>query len=147
MASADGDFEARMKRVKARAQPAALHNPAQTAEKDFDENAMIFAVLRPQLALVLGAFAMIAGRAVAMNYLDITPSTELLGWGEGIIVLVLLFALGAMLGTSQYLSHGALLLGAALAFLGEGYYIPVIPDAMAQVYTPEYVGLVMLQGG
>ena len=79
-----------------------------------------------------------------MNYLMIEPSTDLLGLGEGCVIVVLLFAIGLLFGKSNLISHGALVAGAVLAFLGEGYFIPVVPDLMESIYNPDYVGLVLL---
>jgi hypothetical protein len=76
--------------------------------------------------------------------LGVEPSTDLLGWGEGIVVFVLLVIIGLLFGMSDHVSHGALIVGATLAFMLEGHYIPAIPGLMEQVYTPEYVGLVVL---
>ncbi len=109
-----------------------------------DEQAMGRAILLPQLAFILGAVALVAGRGIAMNYLMIEPSTDLLGLGEGCVIVVLLLAIGLLFGKSNLISHGALVLGASLAFLGEGYYIPVIPELMESIYNPNYVGLVLL---
>lgn len=108
------------------------------------EQAPIRAILLPQLALVLGALAMIAGRAFAMNYLTLAPDTNVLSAGEGAVVLLLLVGIGLLLGRSQVIAHGALVVGAALAFLAEDYYIALAPELMSSVYDPEYVGRVLL---
>jgi hypothetical protein len=79
-----------------------------------------------------------------MNYLLIEPSTELLGWGEGAIVLLLLLVIGLLFGKSELISHGALVVGASMAFLGESYYIPLVPELMESIYNPDYVSLVLL---
>ena len=144
MGSQDSDFEARIKRVKVRSgQNAPMLGQRRVGDDSFDENAMSWAILLPQMAFVLGAVALVAGRGVAMNYLKIEPSTDLLGFGEGCIVVVLLLAIGALFGKSNVISHGALVVGASLAFLGEGYYIPIVPELMESVYSPGYVGLVL----
>lgn len=145
MANRDDDFQARMKRVRARSGGYAAM-PAQRAVVDDDAGAEVTmaALLRPQLALVLGAVALVAGRAFAMNYLMLAPSTEVLGWGEGAVVLLLLVGIGLLFGRSDWISHGALVVGAALGFLVEGYYIPIVPRLMEHIYNPDYVALVLL---
>ncbi len=141
----DGDFEVRIKRVQVQSrQNAPMPDQRRVGDDSFDEQAMSWAILLPQLAFILGAVALVAGRGIAMNYLMIAPSTDLLGLGEGIVVAVLLLAIGVLLGKSNLTSHGALLVGASLAFLGEGYYIPVVPELMESIYNPDYVGLVLL---
>jgi len=144
----DNDFAARTKRVQVRSrQNAPMPGPRRNSDDSFDEQAMSRAILIPQLALVLGAVALVAGRAIAMNYLDITPSTDLLGFGEGCVIVVLLVAIGALFGKSNLLAQGALVIGASLAFLAEGYYIPIVPELMKAIYNPGYVGLVLLNAG
>ena len=141
----DGGFEARIKRVQVQSRKnAPMPGQRRVGDDRFDEQAMSRAILLPQLAFILGAVALVAGRGIAMNYLMIAPSTDLLGWGEGIIVAVLLLAIGVLFGKSNPISHGALVVGASLAFLGEGYYIPVVPELMESIYNPDYVGLVLL---
>lgn len=145
MANQDDDFRARIKRVRARSgQFAPTPDRRVTRKTDVGEQAMMAAILRPQLAVLLGAVALVAGRGFAMNYLMIEPSTELLGWGEGGVVFLLLFVIGLLFGKSDLISHGALVVGAALAFLLERYYIPVFPGLMESIYTPGYVALVLL---
>lgn len=141
----DDDFTARIKRVKVQSrQDAPMPDRRRAGDDSIDEQAMRWAILLPQLAFVLGAITMVAGRSIAMNYLMIEPSTDLLGLGEGFIIAVLLFAIGLLFGKSNLIAHGALVVGAALAFLGEGYYIPVIPDLMEAIYNQDYVGLVLM---
>ena len=141
----DDDFEARIKRVQVQSRRnAPMHDQRRVGDDSFDEQAMSWAILLPQLAFILGAVALVAGRGVAMNYLMIEPSTDLLGLGEGIVVAVLLLAIGVLFGKSNLISHGALVVGASLAFLGEGYYIAVVPELMESIYNPDYVGLVLL---
>jgi hypothetical protein len=145
MSNQDDDFNARIKRLRLQPKPyAQMPDRSLVGDKDFDENAISGAILRPQLALILGAVAMIAGRGFAMNYLLIEPSTELLGWGEGAIVLLLLLVIGLLFGKSELISHGALVVGASMAFLGESYYIPLVPELMESIYNPDYVSLVLL---
>lgn len=150
MSNLDDDFAARAKRVRARSGDAPPM-PARTRarrprEADSGEQATVLAILRPQLALVLGAVAMVAGRAVSMRYLGIEPSSEVLALGEGFVVFVLLFGAGLLFGRSDVISHGALVVGAALSFLGESYYILMAPELMEAVYNPEYVARVLLYG-
>ncbi len=141
----DGDFEARIKRVQVRSRRnAPMPDKRRAGDDSFDEQATSGAILLPQLDFVLGAVALVAGRGIAMNYLMIEPSTDLLGLGEGCVVVVLLLAIGVLFGKSNLISHGALVVGASLAFLGEGYYIPVVPELMESIYNPDYVGLVLL---
>jgi hypothetical protein len=143
----DDDFEARIKRVKVKSmRHAPMPDRRRVGGDDDDETAMSGAILRPQLALILGAVALIAGRAIAMNTLSIQPSTDLLGAGEGAVVIVLLFGIGLLFGKSDPISLCALVVGASLAFLGEGYYIPFVPDLMGSIYNPGYVALVVLTG-
>ena len=113
-------------------------------DDSLDEQAMGRAILLPQLAFILGVAALVAGRGIAMNYLMIVPSTDLLGFGEGCVVAVLLLTIGVLFGKSNLIAHGALVVGASLAFLGEGYFIPVVPELMESIYNPNYVGLVLL---
>ena len=141
----DGGFEARIKRVQVQSRKnAPMPGQRRVGDDRFDERAMSRAILLPQLAFILGAVALVAGRGIAMNYLMIEPSTDLLGLGDGGMVVVLLLAIGVLFGKSNPISHGALVVGASLAFLGEGYYIPVVPDLMASIYNSDYVGLVLL---
>ncbi|MHA1528275.1 MAG: hypothetical protein ACTSVG_04605 [Alphaproteobacteria bacterium] len=143
----DSDFAARIKRVEVKSRRDAPMRGLRTVRDDsFDEQAMSRAILYPQLALVLGAVALVAGRAIAMNYLKIGPSADLLGLGEGCLVAALLFAIGMLFGKSNLIAHGALVIGASLAFFGEAYYIPVVPELMESIYNPEYVGRVLLYG-
>lgn len=161
MSSRDDDFQARIKRVRARAGRGAptpnaptpnapMRNAPMPAARrrvvadDADEHAAILGILRPQLAFVLGVAAMIGGRAFAMNSLMLEPSTEVLGAGEGIVVLAILAGLGLLLFRRDAIALGALVVGAALGFLLEGYFIPVMPELMSTLYTPDYVGLVIL---
>ena len=141
----DDDFEARIKRVQVQSRRnSPMHDQRRVGDDSFDEQAMSWAILLPQLAFILGAVALVAGRGVAMNFLMIEPSTDLLGLGEGIVVAILLLAIGVLFGKSNLISHGALVVGASLAFLGEGYYIAVVPELMESIYNPDYVGLVLL---
>ncbi len=141
----DDDFEARIKRVQVQSRRSApMPNQRRVGDDGVDEQAMSGAILLPQLAFILGAVALVAGRGIAMNYLMIEPSTELLGLVEGCVVAALLFAIGVLFGKSNPISHGALVVGASLAFLSEGYYIPVVPELMESIYNPDYVGLVLL---
>jgi hypothetical protein len=141
----DNDFEARIKRVQVQSrQNAPMPNQRRVGDDRFGEQVMSRTILLPQLAFILGAVAMVAGRGIAMNYLMIEPSIDLLGLGEGCVVVVFLLAIGVLFGKSNLISHGALVVGASLAFLGEGYYIPVVPELMESIYNPDYVGLVLL---
>ncbi len=141
----DDDFEARIKRVQVQSRRnTPMSGQRRVGDDRFDEQVMSRTILLPQLAFVLGAVAMVAGRGIAMNYLMIEPSIDLLGLGEGCVVVVLLLAIGVLLGKSNLISHGALVVGASLAFLGEGYYIPVVPELMESIYNPDYVGFVLL---
>lgn len=156
MSSQDDDLQARIKRVRARAGRGApmpnapMRNAPMPAARrrgvadDADEHAAILGILRPQLAFVLGVAAMIGGRAFAMNSLMLEPSTEVLGPGEGIVVLAILAGLGLLLFRRDAIALGALVVGAALGFLLEGYFIPIIPELMSSLYSPDYVGLVIL---
>ena len=147
MGSQDDDFQMRAKRVRARSG----HGPAMpsarqaAAPDDGAAHAPVAAILLPQLALVLGMIAMVAGRAFAMHALMIEPDTELLGPGEGAVVLALLAGIGLLLFRSHVIAQGALVVGAALGFLLEGYFIPLLPEVMSAVYNPDYVALVILQ--
>jgi hypothetical protein len=141
----DNDFAARIKRVQVRSgRNAPRPDKRRAGDGGFDEQAMGRAVLLPQLAFLLGAVALVAGRGIAMNYLMIEPSTDLLGFGEGCVIVVLLLAIGVMFGKSNLISHGALVVGALVAFFGEGYYILIVPELMESIYNPGYVGLVLL---
>ena len=141
----DGDFEARIKRVQVQSRRnAPMFGQRRVGDGGFDEQTMSWAILLPQLAFILGAVALVAGRGLAMNYLMIEPSIDLLGLGEGCVIVVLLLAIGLLFGKSNLISHGALVVGASLAFLGEGYYIPVVPELMESIYSSDYVGLVLL---
>ncbi len=141
----DGDFEARIKRVQVRSRRnAPMPGQRRAGDDSFDEKAMSRAILLPQLAFVLGAVALVAGRGIAMNYLMIEPSTDLLGLGEGCVIVVLLVGIALLFGKSSLISHAALVAGASLAFFSEGYYIPVVPELMESIYNPDYVGLVLL---
>ena len=138
----DDDFEARTKRVRVKSrQFAPMPGQQRVGDDSFDEQAMSRAILLPQLALILGAVALVAGRGIAMNYLMIEPSTDLLGLGDGGVVLIILFAIGLLFGKSNLISHCALVVGASLAFVGEGYYIAFAPELMESIYNPDYVGL------
>jgi hypothetical protein len=88
--------------------------------------------------------ALIAGRAISMNYFMIEPNTDLLSISEGAVILVLLVVIALLFGRSSFISHGALVVGACLAFLAEEYYIPVVPEMMEAIYNPNYVSLVIL---
>lgn len=147
MSNQDDAFHARIKRVRARSghyAPAPAAVRGRVRDDDAGDEGLIWAILRPQLALVLGALAMVAGRAFAMNYLMLEPDTAVLTGGEGAVVLLLLVGIGLVFGKSQVIAHGALVVGAALAFLAEGYYIPLAPELMSSLYDPEYVGRVLL---
>ena len=141
----DEDLRNRIERIQGKSRRLGPAPKQRRARNDsIDHQALSRAILLPQLAFVLGAVALIAGRAVAMNTLMIVPSTELLGLGEGGIILVLLVAIGLLFGKSDWFSHIALVVGAALAFLGESYYIALAPDLMESAYNPGYVGMVLL---
>jgi hypothetical protein len=145
MTSHDEDFNARMKRVRVKLGGQGLPPLRQPgSQRDFDEQGAIARIVLPQLAFVLGAAALIASRAIAMNYLGVDPDTNLLGAVEGGLLLLLLLSIGLLFGKSETLSHGALVVGAALAFLGESYYIAAAPDLMGFIYTPDYVARVIL---
>lgn len=139
------DFDARMKRVRARARVGPPQLEQRRTGEDFDERAFIVAVLRPQFALILGALALIVGRAIAMNYLGVEADTSVLSLGEGVVAAGFLVLIGILFGRSDYFSHAGLLLGAAAAFLTEVYWVPLVPDLMRSVYTPVYVDLVLLK--
>ena len=151
MSNQDIDFAARARRVRARSDPVGpAPRQARTAPGTRDtaaEPPVMAAVVRVQIAFLLGIVAMIAGRAVAMNTLMIEPSTEVLALSEGLCVLVLLAAFGLVLGRSQFVAHGAMVVGASLAFLGEGFYVPLVPGLMEAVYSPEYVARVLVYSG
>ncbi len=141
----DDDLRTRIKHVQVQSRRnAPMHDQRRVRDDSFDEQAMSGVILLPQLAFILGAVALVAGRGIAMNYLMIEPSTDLLGLGEGCVIVILLLAIGVAFGKSNLISHGALVVGASLAFLGEGYYIPVVPELMESIYNPDYVGLVLL---
>lgn len=143
----DDDFNARIKRVRAKSGHFAVAPQQRTRrarDTGFDEHALRWAILLPQLALLLGAAALIAGRAIAMNYFDVVASTEVLGRGEGALVIGFLLGFGLLFGRSQLISHCALIVGASLAFLGESYYIPAAPDLMGFIYSTDYVARVIL---
>ena len=141
----DNDFEARIKRVQVQSRKnAPMPGQRRVGDDRFDEQAMSRAILLPQLAFILGAVALVAGRGIAMNYLMIEPSTDLLGLGEGGVIVAFLVVIGLLFGKSDWFSHGALVVGAALAFLGESYYITVVPELMESIYNPDYVGRVLL---
>jgi hypothetical protein len=145
MAALDDNFNARIKRVRAKSGPdEAMPRRRPVGDDAFDAKVAWGAVLRPQLALILGMVALIVGRGICMNYLMIEPSTELLAPGEGVVVMVLLIGAGLMIGKSEFVSHGALVVGASLAFLGENFFIPVIPGLMSALYSPGYVSLVLV---
>lgn len=145
MSNMDRDFQARAKRVRAQTGLGApMPARRRVVKEDSGESALILAVFRPQLAFLLGAVALVAGRAVAMRYLGVEPSTEVLGLREAGLVLVLLVGIGPLFGKSDHLSHGALVVGASLAFLLEGFYVPMASDLMSTIYTPDYVGRVVL---
>jgi hypothetical protein len=144
MGTQDDNFNARIKRVQARS---SNHEPMpgrRHKDDDGDDRASISAILLPQLAFILGMAALIAGRAISMNYYMIEPSTDLLRISEGAVILVLLVVIALLFGRSSFISHGALVVGACLAFLAEEYYIPVVPDMMEAIYNPNYVSLVIL---
>ena len=145
MSNQDDDFQARVKRVRVKPGPQAQPlGQMRGGDDGVDEKAMGRAILRPQLALVLGAVGLIVGRGIAMNYLMIEPSTDLLGLGEGAIIVAILVVFGLLFGKSDHISHGALVVGASLAFLGESFYIPLMPDLMGSIYNQSYVSLVFL---
>ena len=147
MSSRDDDLQARIKRVKARTGDGlAMPSARRAVADDTGEPASVGALLRPQLALVLGLMAMVAGRAFAMHSLMIEPDTEVLGPAEGAVVLAILAGLGLLLFRRDVIAQGALVVGAALGFLLEGYFIPLAPELMSRLYTPEYVALVILNG-
>ena len=138
------DFEERLKRVRSQ-QHRAAPEPRLGAgsERDFDEGAFVGKILLPQLAFVLGFAALIAARSVVMNQFGVEASTQTLSIAEGAAALVLLAVIALLFGRN-YFAHLALVLGACLAFLGEGIFIPLAPQLMEQIYTPEYVALVDL---
>lgn len=145
MAHMDDDFEARFKRVKARtAHRATIPRAREVDDAGSGELATAGAILRPALALVLGVVALILGRAVAMNQFMVEASPDLLSPIEGALILPLLVVFGLLLGRSQVMSQVAMIAGAVLAFLCERYYVPVVPDLMAAIYTPGYVETVLL---
>ena len=145
MINQDTDFAARIKRVKKHPKRLAQTPTRQIAAKsNSGELSIARTILRPQLAFVLGVVALIAGRSIAMNSLMVEPSTEVLGLGEGVIVVGFLFVLGLMFGKSDLMSHGSLIAGASLAFLTEGLYIRLSPELMESLYNADYVALVFL---
>jgi len=148
MSDLDDDFRARANRIKAHSGPIVpVARPQAETASEVDVGALLLSFLRPQLAFVLGAIALVLGRGLAMRYLGVEPSGELLSIAEGIVVLVLLVGIGLAFGLSDIISHCALLAGAALAFLTEGFYIPLMPDLMGMIYNPEYVAIVVLNAG
>jgi hypothetical protein len=148
MSNLDDDFRARANRIKAQSGPIVpVARPQAETAAEVDVGAFLLAFLRPQLAFFLGAIALVLGRGFAMKYLGIEPSGELLSIAEGAVVLVLLVGLGLAFGRSNIISHCALLAGAALAFLTEGFYIPLMPDLMGMIYNPDYVAIVVLNAG
>lgn len=145
MASLDEDFEARMNRVRAKSRNfAPATEPRHAGGSDVDERAVITTILRPQLALVLGAIALILGRAIAIHQLGVEPNPELLSLTEGIAVLPFLVMIGLAIGRSHVISHLAMVVGATLSFMLEGYYIPLAPGLMEMIYDPDYVSIVYL---
>ena len=145
MVNQDDDFRARSKRVRVKSNlNAPMPSRRRSDADDVDKEAVIGTILRAQLALVLGAFALIAGRGIAINYLMVEPSPETLGIGEGGVVVAMLVAIGLMFGKSDMISHGALVIGASVAFLGESFYIRLFPGPMESIYDPGYVALVFL---
>lgn len=167
MSSGDDELRARIKRVQKRSgrdmplgapggaalgarlgasAGAARPGRRRVAAEETDPNAAVGAILRPQLALVLGLLAMIAGRAFVMNSLMFEPSTDVLGPVEGGVVFAFVAGLGLLFFRSDLIAVGALVVGAALGFLLEGYFIPLLPELMSTLYSPEYVGLVILNG-
>lgn len=148
MSNQDVDFAARARRVKARSGPiGATPRQRPVAQDVGDEQPLLATILRVQIAFLLGIVAMVVGRAFAMNYLMIESSTDVLALSEGLCVLVLLLAFGFMLGRSQFVAHGAMVVGASLAFLGEAFYMPLAPNLMGALYSPEYVARVLLYSG
>ncbi len=148
MSSLDDDFRARANRIKAHSGPIEpVARPARAAVAETGERGVVLSFLKPQLALVLGAILLVMGRGIAMRYLGVEPSGELLSIAEGVVVLLLLAGAGLLFGRSDIISHCALLAGAALAFLGEGFYIPLFPGLMEMIYDPTYVALVVLGAG
>lgn len=146
MTGHNDDFEARLKRVKARKGPTQpLTRTRQQAEPDFALDPIVVAVLLMLLALILGAVALVAGRAIAMNGLGIEPDIHHLGIAEGGVVLGLLLGIGLLFSRRPSLSHAALIVGAVVAFLGERFYIPMMPALMEVIYTPLYVAEVVLE--
>ncbi|HSF96187.1 MAG TPA: hypothetical protein VLA52_14275 [Thermohalobaculum sp.] len=146
MSSQSDDFEARMKRVRAKVrnrEPVRIHSRATGEEPD---GFSLLSIVRPQLAFVLGAVALVVCRGVAMNYLPVEKGATTLGWIDGAVVIGALVVIGLLFGKSDRVSHVALLVGAWVAFITEGYYIRAFPELMSQVYSPGYVGLVMLGG-
>jgi hypothetical protein len=138
-------FEARIKRVQVKSRQRAPMPDLRHGDDDSsDGQVMSLAILLPQVAFVLGAIALIVGRAISMNTLMLEPSTDLLGLGEGCVIIILLIVFGGMFGKSNHISHGAMVIGASLAFLGESYYIRVVPELMKSIYNPEYVDLLLL---
>jgi hypothetical protein len=138
-------FEARIKRVQVKSRQRAPMPDLRRGDDDSsDGQVMSLAILLPQVAFVLGAIALIVGRAISMNTLMLEPSTDLLGLGEGCVIIILLIVFGGMFGKSNHISHGAMVIGASLAFLGESYYIRVVPELMKSIYNPEYVDLLLL---
>ena len=141
----DDGFEARIKRVQVKSRQRAPMPDLRHGDDDSsDGQATSLAILLPQVAFVLGAIALIVGRAISMNTLMLEPSRDLLGLGEGCVIVILLIVFGGMFGKSNHISHGAMVIGASLAFLGESYYIPVVPELMKSIYNPEYVDLLLL---
>ncbi len=141
----DDDLRTRIKRAQVKSRRnAPMPGQRRVGNDSVDEQAVSRAILLPQLAFILGAVALVAGRGIAMNYLMIEPSTDLLGLGEGGVIVAFLVVIGLLFGKSDWFSHGALVVGAALAFLGESYYITVVPELMESIYNPDYVGRVLL---
>lgn len=148
MNSLDSEFRARANRIKAHSGPIEpVARRAQPVAAETDERGLLLAFLKPQLALLLGAVMLVLGRGIAMRYLGVEPSGELMSIAEGVVVLLLLAGVGLVFGRSEIISHCALLAGAALAFLGESLYIPLFPTVMEMIYDPAYVALVVLNAG
>ena len=147
MADQGGDIEARMKRVKKRLNQREPGRRGQRAAAvETEERSLVKTVIRAEIAFLLGIAALLAGRGVAMNLLEVEPSTVAMGRVEGGLVVALLVVLGLLFGKKDYASHVALVAGAGLAYMAEPYYVPALSALMEKIYTPHYVGLVKLGG-
>lgn len=147
--SQSDDFNKRLKKVKAKlpgGPPPVGLNRRMAYEKDDDDDFEVSfgKMVLPPLAFVLGAFALVAGRSIAMSQLGVEGSTQTLHIAEGVIALILMGIVALVMGKTNYIAMLAQVAGAALAFTTEGIWVPMMPELMEQIYTPEYVSRVVL---